>query len=79
MNTLERDIHWVFIVTGFGCFLLAAYLALSSHTQLPGTNTAAPKIEPHPASWGAAEGFAVAGGLCFLAAGLVVRNNEQPK
>jgi len=80
MTIVERDIHWVFIITGFGSFALAAYLALSSHTELPGTNTnTAPKIEPHPASWGAAEGFAVAGGLCFLAAGLVVRSGEPVK
>jgi hypothetical protein len=34
------------------------------------------RSEPHPAGWGAAEGFAVAGGLCFLAAALMWRNRE---
>ena len=70
MNALERDIHWVFIVTGFGCFVLAAFLALAHPAWLPGTPAATGgNPEAHPASWGAAEGFAVAGGLCFAALG----------
>jgi hypothetical protein len=76
MNVAERDLHWLFIVTGFGCFLVAVYLSIGPQIDVPAGNTAT-KVEPHPASWGAAEGFAVAGGMCFLAAGLVIRSSDR--
>jgi hypothetical protein len=78
MNVLEKNVCWLFIGVGFGCFILAAYLSLTTVTENQPERGKPPpaKLEPKPASWGAAEGFAVAGGICFLAAGLVVRNRE---
>jgi hypothetical protein len=72
MNFIERHIYLPFLVTGVGCFVMAAALTLITRTEQSTT----PRVEPHPASWGSAEGFAVAGGLCYLAAGLVVRGRE---
>ena len=54
----------------------AAPALLEAYKASPGG--AAPKQaavvgEPHPAGWGSAEGFAVAGGLCLLASALSLR------
>jgi hypothetical protein len=51
--------------------LLTAYKAEAAGERPGETRQASSRAEPHPTSWGSAEGFAVAGGLCFLAAGLV--------
>ena len=77
MNRSDRNIHWFFIAAGICCFAMAGYLSMATHIEpaAQGKEPAA-KAEPHPASWGSSEGFAVAGGLCVLAAGLVVRNRE---
>src|SRR5262249_21261906 len=66
MNRSERIIQWFFLAAGIFCFAMAGYLSMATE----------PGPHPHPASWGASEGFAVAGGLCVLAVGLVVRNRE---
>src|SRR5438067_375820 len=78
MNLIERHIYVLFLLTGLGCFVIAASLSLTTRTEprAEPNKPPPPKAEPHPASWGSAEGFAVAGGLCFLAAGLVIRNRE---
>lgn len=55
--------------------LLDAYKTVRPSDPPPSRTSS---TEPHPTSWGSAEGFAVAGGLCFLAAGLVVFRNRRP-
>jgi hypothetical protein len=75
-NTIMQ---WSFAATGVACLLAGMYLALLTRTEVnvfPGTQPPAPgtvtKISrEHPANWGASEGFAMAGGLCFIAAALV--------
>jgi hypothetical protein len=76
---IATGIVGLFIATGLGCFLFAIYLSQSTETyprETPGKAQPA-RVEHLPASWGSSEGFALAGGLCFLAAGLVVRNREM--
>jgi hypothetical protein len=68
--------QWLFTAIGILCLLAAGYLSVmtdSKSRQQPNE----PPPTYHPASWGAAEGFAIAGGLCLLAAGLVHRNTES--
>jgi hypothetical protein len=77
MNRSYKNIHWFFLTASIGCFAMAGYLSMATHIEpVTQPKEPAPRVEPHPASWGSSEGFAVAGGLCVLAAGLVVRNRE---
>ena len=77
MNRSNRNVHWIFLAAGVACFAMAGYLSMATQIEpVAQPNNPAPRVEPVPASWGASEGFAVAGGLCVLAAGLVVRNRE---
>ena len=73
----------VFSTMGLVCLLTALFLAVprtetivypGPQGPVPGSRSTVTK--DLPASWGAAEGFAMAGGLCFIAAALVVM---QPK
>jgi hypothetical protein len=59
--------------------LLTAYKSETAGQSRGETRQASSRPEPHPASWGSAEGFAVAGGLCFLAAGLVFRSPDPAR
>jgi hypothetical protein len=77
MDTLDRNPQRLFTVTGFICLLVAVWFGVMTETR-ERESTSGPSttksVSSHPASWGASEGFAIAGGLCFLAAGLVHRN-----
>jgi hypothetical protein len=75
----ETIMQWFFSVTGLVCLLVAAGLSMPrSETiyypgpQPPAAGTTTRVAKELVASWAAAEGFAVAGGLCFIAAALVV-------
>jgi hypothetical protein len=79
---------WFFSIVGCLCLLFALIFTLYRETHtitytdpppLPPPPGVTPKTVtktesfPHPANWGAAEGFAMAGGICLVAAALVKR------
>ena len=76
--------QWFFSGVGLVCLAFAVFFALRVETETisppppPGeiraTDPHSRRVSrPHPTNWAAAEGFAIAGGLCFIAAGLVYR------
>src|SRR5262245_55692151 len=88
----ERILPWLFTLLftaiGFVCLLAAGYFAMRTETresyrgpqpEPPKTATLVKESQPHPTNWAAAEGFAIAGGLCLLAGGLGVRNIEPSR
>jgi hypothetical protein len=65
----------LFTLVGMLCLGIAVYFAVMTESKPveKAGQPSASRQESHPANWGAAEGFAIAGGLCFIAAGLVHR------
>jgi hypothetical protein len=84
MNSVENGMRLAFVLAGVFCLYVAGHLAVKTRVEVhrhgpePSAGTVTTRREPHPANWGAAEGFAIAGGLCFLAAGLVQRSVTVP-
>jgi hypothetical protein len=75
----ETNMQWFFSTMGLVCLLTALFLAVprtetfvNPGPQPPAAGTRTTVTKDLPASWGASEGFAMAGGLCFIAAALVV-------
>ena len=73
-----------FSAIGVCCLLVALYLAVLTRTETvyqgpqPPPPAAVTRItREHPANWGAAEGFAMAGGLCFIAAALAMHRPRE--
>ena len=75
--------QWFFSITGLWCMLTALYLAVprtetivhpgpQGQFQPPAAGSTSTVTKDLPASWGASEGFAMAGGLCFIATALVM-------
>jgi hypothetical protein len=76
----ERVMPWLFSAAGFCCLLIALVFSLYRETRTIPSGPPPPQgvqvireSFPHPANWGAAEGFAMAGGICFVAAALANR------
>jgi len=74
--------QWFFSGIGIVCLLFGSYLALMTRTEEihegappppPQKSTVRKVSRDHSANWGAAEGFAMAGGLCLIAAALAHR------
>ena len=72
--------QWFFSGVGIVCMVFGAHLALKTRIEEfreggpPPPSGAVRRVErDHSANWGAAEGFAMAGGLCLIAAALVLR------
>jgi hypothetical protein len=86
---MKRDYSWVglscivfYSAIGIGCLLVGGHLAIRHSIEEiregppspPPQTVTVQKVErDHPANWGAAEGFAMAGGLCLIAAALAFR------
>src|SRR5262245_4225985 len=77
--------QWFFSGVGIGCLLFGAHLAVKTRIQEfrdpppppPQSGTVRKVERDHGANWGAAEGFAMAGGLCLIAAALVHRDRPS--
>jgi hypothetical protein len=79
----ETDMQWFFSVMGLVCLLTALHLCVprtetivQSYPQPPNPGSTTIVTKDLPSSWGASEGFAMAGGLCFIAAALVVMQSK---
>src|SRR5262245_20359098 len=79
---MESIMQWFFSGVGIVCLLFGAHLAVKTRIEEfrdgppppPPQSATVRKVErEHAANWGAAEGFAMAGGLCLIAAALVHR------
>jgi hypothetical protein len=90
-DVFDTFMQVLFALTGVVCLVAGGYLAILTRTEVqvyPGTQPPAPgtvtkSTHAHPANWAAAEGFAMAGGLCLIAAALVAHrprptNNPRP-
>jgi hypothetical protein len=82
----EIIMQWFFSATGIVFLLFGAFLALCTKTEEirhgppspPPTTVEVRRVSrEHPANWAASEGFAMAGGLCLIAAALVHRTEQS--
>jgi hypothetical protein len=80
----ETNMQWFFSTMGLVCLLTALFLAVPRTETIvypgpqppPAAGSKSTVTKDLPASWGASEGFAMAGGLCFIAAALVVMQTK---
>ena len=74
--------QWFFSGVGIVCLLFGAHLGVKTRIEEyrdgpPKSGTVVKVERDHYANWGAAEGFAMAGGLCLIAAALVHRGRPS--